>query len=110
MNTNINTTSSFSTSARRALFTLAIFLLILSSGSYRQAHAVPFQETDEDIQNRHYNMCKNKLGPQLTKDQADKLDANCQEIVKKPLSPKEIEFEKIKNNMNYVNPDFQTPP
>ncbi|WP_421556181.1 hypothetical protein [Pseudomonas kitaguniensis] len=93
---NVKTATSFGVSlaARLPLFLIAVFLLIVSAGTSHPAHAAAFEQTEENIENSHYIMCKNKLGPQLTRDQAKKLDAYCQEIVQKSLSPEEIEREK----------------
>lgn len=100
---NVKTATPFGVSlaARLPLFLLAVFLLIVSAGTSHPAHAGVFEQTHQDMENSHYIMCKNKLGPKLTRDQAKKLDANCQEIVQKNLSP-ETEVENIKSNLNMI--------
>lgn len=100
MITNMNITPTVRRVVQRPLLTIAILLLIISSGVSRQVYAVAFEQTREDISKDHYNMCKNRLGPQLTREQADKLDANCQEIVQKPLSPEEKAHQEIMLNQS----------
>lgn len=98
MNVKTATPFGISLAARLPLFVIAVFLLIVSAGTSHPAHAGVFEQTEDDIKNSHYIMCKNKLGPQLTRDQAEKLDAYCQEIVQKTLSPEEKQREKAFRN------------
>lgn len=76
------------------LVVLAAFLMIAGAGITSRAYAVAFQQTDEDIRNDHYNFCKDRLGPGLTRAAADQLDANCREIPKPKITPEQQEMDR----------------
>ena len=83
---------------------LALFSLVINSGIAPQAHGAALVESPEEVKEAHYNLCKNRLGPQLTREQAANLNGDCQEIVQKPLSPEEEDQNKRRLYRDILNP------
>lgn len=65
-------------------FVFAISAIVVGFGVCREADADRFQLSDKDVIEEHYNECRNRYGPQLTRADAAKLDQNCNPMPEKP--------------------------
>lgn len=68
-------------------FVFAISAIVVGFGVCREADADRFQLSDKDVIEEHYNECRNRYGPQLTRADAAKLDQNCNPMPEKPPKP-----------------------
>ncbi|MGY4817608.1 hypothetical protein ACVNP3_16875 [Pseudomonas chlororaphis subsp. piscium] len=82
------------------LLAIALFLLIANFAMPRVAYGagwlngVPFQQTEAEIIEEHYQECK-KNNPKLTRAEAAKLDQQCN-----PLTPRNIKVQAGEDTIN----------
>lgn len=87
---NGNTKFCVSNTSLLPLLTMASFLLISPFAMSREPWGVPFQQTEADIIEEHYQNCK-KNNPSLTREAAKQLDQTCSEFTPRPAkSPEEL--------------------
>ncbi|WP_143492496.1 MULTISPECIES: hypothetical protein [unclassified Pseudomonas] len=71
----------------------AISITVVGFGIFREVDAAPFQQTDQEAIEAHYNECRNRYGPQLTRADAAKLDGSCNPMPEKVPEKKPIQLD-----------------
>ncbi|RIJ08189.1 hypothetical protein DXT77_21915 [Pseudomonas sp. 91RF] len=110
-----NTICGVSVAALLIPFSTLLYLstadIALSADAYNPnsgwLNGVPFQQTQAEIIENHYNECKNRYGPQLTREEAAQLDGACNPIVYSPEAIKKAQIKQLQDHIAALYEDNQ---